>query len=53
MWSKWDKREDGAFIVFCFSFLADKIAYSHEIFGALQRSLRTGGTHPSYALSFR
>ncbi len=41
MWIRWDKREDGAFIVFCFLFLVDQIAYSHEILGDLQRGLRT------------
>jgi hypothetical protein len=54
MWIRWDKWEDGAFIVCCFSFLADKIAYIHEFFGGFaERFLHRGGHHPSYALSFR
>jgi len=39
MWVKLDKKKDEVFVVFCFSFLAGKIACSHEIFGGLQRSL--------------
>jgi len=38
IWVKWDKRTDGVFIVFCFLFVAGKIAYSYEILGGLQRS---------------
>jgi hypothetical protein len=40
MWVKWDKRKDEVIIVFCFSFLVGKIAYSHEIFwGFTEESL--------------
>ena len=38
------QTKDGAFTVFCFSFLVDKIAYSHEFFGALQKIFEKGGT---------
>ena len=43
MWVKWDKRKDEVIIVFCFSFLVGKIAYSHEIFwGFTEESLHRG-----------